>query len=153
MFRFLFFSVIISTSFGQSAYAQNPSFSEKISDGLGSYGFIDKHALNQQLMDQNGWQCSGDQSLFKKTNPITIKSFGADAVSGSKLYSGIFKTDCKDVVTPDSQVGYDEIVTEIIDIQTQYHPNLSEAVLADNSKYLVGAFKVDAGNSTELCCI
>ena len=109
MFRFLFFSVIISTSFGQSAYAQNPSFSEKISDGLGSYGFIEKdafffsvlnrdqsadtkslsvrhklitptgakHALNQQLMDQNGWQCSGDQSLFKKTNPITIKSHPA----------------------------------------------------------------------------
>ena len=182
MFRFLFFSVIICTSFGQSAYAQNPSFSEKISDGLGSYGFIEKdafffsvlnrdqsadtkslsvrhtlispngatHTIIQQTSDQNGWQCSGDQSLFKKTNPITIKSFGADAVSGSKLYSGIFKTDCKDVVTPDSQVGYDEIVTEIIDIQTQYHPNLSEAVLADNSKYLVGAFKIVAGNSTEL---
>lgn len=54
-------------------------------------------------------------SLFRR--PIQSQYFGADAVSGSKLYSGIFKTDCKDVVTPDSQVGYDEIVTEIIDIQ------------------------------------
>lgn len=182
MVRFLFFSVIISIGFGQTVFAQNPSFSEKINDGLGSYGFIEKdafffsvlnrdqstdtkslslrhtlitpngakHIVNQLSMDQNGWQCSGDQSVFKKTNPITLKSFGSDVVTGSKLYSGIFKTDCKDEITPDNQTGYDELITEIIDIQTQYHPNLSEAVLTDNSKYLVGAFKIDPGNSTEL---
>lgn len=110
-----------------------------------------KETFVQNTVNQNGWTCTGDESHEKSTSSFyPYKTFGSAWTNGSKMISGIFATNCKDEVSPSNEAGFGQREFDIIDVQTQYQPNLSEEVLGDNSKYLVGAFRIEPSSASNI---
>jgi len=102
----------------------------------------------QSITDNNGWVCNGDSGESKITGYINLANvFGGEVKAGSTISSSIYLTDCDDQILPNESEGFNITNFKVIDVQTQYHPNLSSEVLFDNKPYLVGAFRLDAGRA------
>ncbi len=110
-----------------------------------------KEVYTQNTINQNGWSCIGDQSQEQLTEAFyPNRTLSSTWSTGSKLVSGVFALNCDDVYSPLGDIGYNSREFNILDVQTQLYPNLSEEVLGDNSKYLVGAFRIDPASKSNI---